>query len=73
MNTPWSAVTLCIYGVRVHPTPPFNAPAMRRLREALGMAPGHVAYGLYAQYGLRVSPRPSPPGNGASKRPTPVS
>ncbi|MFD9795045.1 helix-turn-helix domain-containing protein [Streptomyces sp. NPDC059070] len=29
---------------------------MRRLREALGMAPGHVAYGLYAQYGLRVSP-----------------
>lgn len=56
MNTPWSAVTLCTYGVRVHPTPPFNAPAMRRLREALGMAPGHVAYGLYAQYGLRVSP-----------------
>ncbi|MEU5433245.1 helix-turn-helix transcriptional regulator [Streptomyces sp. NPDC020719] len=47
---------MCTYGVPVHPTPPFNAPAMRRLREALGMAPGHVAYGLYAQYGLRVSP-----------------
>ncbi|QEU72230.1 XRE family transcriptional regulator [Streptomyces nitrosporeus] len=35
-------------------TPPFNAPAARRLREALGMAPGHVAYGLNAQYGLPV-------------------
>ncbi|MDJ0460724.1 helix-turn-helix transcriptional regulator [Streptomyces sp. H27-C3] len=40
----------------VHPTPPFNAPAARRLREALGMAPGHVAYGLRAQYGLNVGP-----------------
>lgn len=39
----------------VHPIPPFNAPAARRLREALGMAPGHVAYGLAAQYGLRIS------------------
>lgn len=39
----------------MHPTPPFNAPAARRLREALGMAPGHVAYGLGAQYGLRIS------------------
>ncbi|WUF99935.1 helix-turn-helix transcriptional regulator [Streptomyces sp. NBC_00467] len=38
------------------PTPPFNAPAARRLREALGMAPGHVAYGLRAQYGLHISP-----------------
>ncbi|NWF25100.1 helix-turn-helix transcriptional regulator [Streptomyces sp. PKU-EA00015] len=38
------------------PSPPFNAPAARRLREALGMAPGHVAYGLRAQYGLHVSP-----------------
>ncbi|MCW8221275.1 helix-turn-helix domain-containing protein, partial [Streptomyces griseolus] len=35
--------------------PPFNAPAARRLREALGMAPGHVAYGLGAQYGLRIT------------------
>lgn len=35
--------------------PPFNAPAARRLREALGMAPGHVAYGLGAQYGLRIA------------------
>ncbi|HET6860142.1 MAG TPA: helix-turn-helix transcriptional regulator [Streptomyces sp.] len=40
----------------MHPTPPFNAPAARRLREALGMAPGHVAYGLRAQYGLNVGP-----------------
>ncbi|MGR8008208.1 helix-turn-helix domain-containing protein [Streptomyces hypolithicus] len=40
----------------VHPSPPFNAPAARRLREALGMAPGHVAYGLRAQYGLNVGP-----------------
>lgn len=39
----------------MHPSPPFNAPAARRLREALGMLPGHVAYGLGAQYGLRVS------------------
>ncbi|MGY3679625.1 transcriptional regulator with XRE-family HTH domain [Streptomyces sp. TE33382] len=39
----------------MHPTPPFSSPAARRLREALGMAPGHVAYGLAAQYGLRVS------------------
>ncbi|MGP3637262.1 helix-turn-helix transcriptional regulator [Streptomyces sp. 24-1644] len=44
------------YGGAVHPTPPFNAPAARRLREALGMAPGHVAYGLSAQYGLRLPP-----------------
>lgn len=43
------------YGEAVHPTPPFNAPAARRLREALGMLPGHVAYGLAAQYGLRIS------------------
>ena len=43
------------YGGAVHPTPPFNAPAARRLREALGMAPGHVAYGLGAQYGLTVT------------------
>ncbi|NYE43057.1 transcriptional regulator with XRE-family HTH domain [Streptomyces fulvorobeus] len=40
----------------MHPSPPFNAPAARRLREALGMAPGHVAYGLAAQYGLRLPP-----------------
>lgn len=38
----------------MQPTPPFNAPAARRLREALGMTPGHVAYGLGAQYGLRI-------------------
>lgn len=46
------------YFVRVHrpqaqqPTPPFNAPAARRLRAALGMGPEHVAYGLRASYGL---------------------
>ncbi|MEV7557064.1 XRE family transcriptional regulator [Streptomyces sp. NPDC089795] len=40
----------------VHSSPPFNAPAARRLRAALGMAPGHVAYGLRAQYGLVVAP-----------------
>ncbi|MCX4819476.1 helix-turn-helix domain-containing protein [Streptomyces sp. NBC_01142] len=38
------------------PSPPFNAPAARRLREALGMAPGHVTYGLRAQYGLLIPP-----------------
>ncbi|MFF8384648.1 helix-turn-helix domain-containing protein [Streptomyces kanasensis] len=47
--------------MRVHPSPPsspppFNALAARRLREGLGMAPGHVAYGLRAQYGLDVPP-----------------
>ncbi|MEE1757122.1 helix-turn-helix domain-containing protein [Streptomyces sp. SP18CS02] len=43
----------------MHPAPrsaPFDALAARRLREALGMAPGHVAYGLHAQYGLPVPP-----------------
>ncbi|MGW7196350.1 helix-turn-helix domain-containing protein [Streptomyces chryseus] len=40
----------------VHPSPPFNALAARRLREGLGMAPGHVAYGLRAQYGLNIGP-----------------
>ncbi|MEV6393289.1 helix-turn-helix transcriptional regulator [Streptomyces sp. NPDC051907] len=46
------------YGVPVHqaPPPPFDAPAARRLREALGMATGHVAYGLRAQYGLQIPP-----------------
>ncbi|MFH8794703.1 helix-turn-helix domain-containing protein [Streptomyces sp. NPDC017941] len=34
------------------PPPPFDFPAARRLREALGMAPGHVAYGMRASYGL---------------------
>lgn len=34
------------------PTPPFNAPAARRLRTALGMGPEHVAYGMRASYGL---------------------
>ncbi|MFK4598229.1 transcriptional regulator with XRE-family HTH domain [Streptomyces pristinaespiralis] len=42
--------------VQHNPSPPFNAPAARRLREALGMAPGHVAYGLRAQYGMQVTP-----------------
>ncbi|MGW2824224.1 XRE family transcriptional regulator [Streptomyces sp. NPDC001443] len=34
------------------PGPPFDAPAARRLRTALGMGPEHVAYGLRASYGL---------------------
>jgi transcriptional regulator with XRE-family HTH domain len=43
--------------VAVHQdSPPFDAPAARRLREALGMTPGHVAYGLRAQYGIHVIP-----------------
>ncbi|TJZ46075.1 helix-turn-helix transcriptional regulator [Streptomyces piniterrae] len=36
--------------------PPFNAESARRLREALGMTPAHVAYGIAAAYGLRISP-----------------
>lgn len=47
--------------VTTHPTggpagPPFDAAAARRLREALGMTHAHVAYGLWAAYGLRVPP-----------------
>nr|WP_093499012.1 transcriptional regulator [Streptomyces sp. Ag109_O5-10] len=34
------------------PGPPFNAPAARRLRAALGMGPQHVAHDLRASYGL---------------------
>ncbi|MEU6659666.1 helix-turn-helix transcriptional regulator [Streptomyces sp. NPDC046821] len=44
----------------MHPSdsaPPFDALAARRLREALGMTPGHVAYGIRASYGRTdVSP-----------------
>ncbi|MEV5463778.1 helix-turn-helix domain-containing protein [Streptomyces sp. NPDC002788] len=37
--------------------PPFNAPAARRLRAALGMAPEHVAHGMRVSYGHpHVSP-----------------
>lgn len=36
------------------PTPRFDALAARRLRATLGMAPGDVSHGLWAQYGLRV-------------------
>ncbi|MBO1329936.1 helix-turn-helix transcriptional regulator [Streptomyces sp. VRA16 Mangrove soil] len=32
--------------------PPFDAVAARRIRESLGMAPGHVAHGLRASYGM---------------------
>ncbi|MGW4600162.1 XRE family transcriptional regulator [Streptomyces sp. NPDC004457] len=32
--------------------PPFDAPAARRLRAALGMGPEHVAHGMRALYGL---------------------
>ncbi|MFF4716013.1 XRE family transcriptional regulator [Streptomyces eurythermus] len=34
------------------PALPFNAPAARRLRAALGMGPEHVAYGMRVSYGL---------------------
>ncbi|MEE1764677.1 helix-turn-helix domain-containing protein [Streptomyces sp. SP18BB07] len=34
------------------PAPPFNAPAARRLRAALGMEPEHVAHGMRSSYGL---------------------
>lgn len=34
------------------PTPPFNAPAARRLRAALNMGPEHVAHGMRVSYGL---------------------
>ncbi|BCM69549.1 XRE family transcriptional regulator [Streptomyces sp. FBKL.4005] len=39
-------------GVRQPSAPPFNAPAARRLRAALGMRPEHVAYGMRSSYGL---------------------
>ncbi|MFF2204355.1 XRE family transcriptional regulator [Streptomyces sp. NPDC058145] len=32
--------------------PPFDAPAARRLRAALGMGPEHVAHGMRVSYGL---------------------
>ncbi|WP_031171811.1 hypothetical protein [Streptomyces durhamensis] len=35
-----------------HPALPFNAPAARRLRAALGMGSEHVAYGMRVSYGL---------------------
>ncbi|MFG2635215.1 helix-turn-helix domain-containing protein [Streptomyces sp. NPDC048362] len=34
------------------PAPPFNAPAARRLRAALGMGPEHAAHGMRVSYGL---------------------
>lgn len=46
------------YPVAVHqpssaePAPPFNSRAARVLRESLGMAPGHVAHGMRASYGM---------------------
>ncbi|MER0482732.1 helix-turn-helix transcriptional regulator [Streptomyces sp. Edi2] len=36
--------------------PPFDAEAARRLREALGMTPAHVAYGIRAAFGIPVAP-----------------
>ncbi len=45
------------YSLPVHPPISFNARAARALRERLGMAPGHVAYGMRASYGMsHVSP-----------------
>jgi transcriptional regulator with XRE-family HTH domain len=40
------------YSPSVHPPLPFNGRAARVLREKLGMAPGHVAYGMRASYGM---------------------
>ncbi|MFE3636227.1 helix-turn-helix domain-containing protein [Streptomyces sp. NPDC059168] len=37
---------------RSDPGPPFDAPAARRLRAALGMGPEHVAHGMRVSYGL---------------------
>ncbi|MFI1963762.1 XRE family transcriptional regulator [Streptomyces pathocidini] len=39
-----------------HRHPPFDARAARRLREALGMTHSHVAYGIWAAYGVRLGP-----------------
>ncbi|UGY93704.1 helix-turn-helix domain-containing protein [Streptomyces gobiensis] len=36
--------------------PPFDAAAARRLRDSLGMTPAHVAYGMWAAFGLQISP-----------------
>ncbi|MEU4263360.1 MULTISPECIES: helix-turn-helix transcriptional regulator [Streptomycetaceae] len=36
----------------MHPPLPFNARAARTLREKLGMAPDHVAYGMRASFGM---------------------
>ncbi|MFF4601379.1 helix-turn-helix domain-containing protein [Streptomyces sp. NPDC001339] len=36
--------------------PPFDAGAARRFREALGMTPAHVAYGIWAAFGIRIAP-----------------
>ncbi|MET7293225.1 helix-turn-helix transcriptional regulator [Streptomyces griseoloalbus] len=36
----------------MHPPLPFSARAARILREKVGMAPGHVAYGMRASYGM---------------------
>nr|BFD82626.1 helix-turn-helix transcriptional regulator [Streptomyces sp. Xyl84] len=41
--------------MRVQPPPsalPFNSPAARRIRAALGMGPEHVAHGMRVSYGL---------------------
>lgn len=40
------------YSLPVHPPIPFNARAARTLREKLGMAHEHVAYGMRASYGM---------------------
>ncbi|MFG3258380.1 helix-turn-helix domain-containing protein [Streptomyces sp. NPDC048172] len=36
---------------------PFDAGAARRFREALGLTPAHVAYGMRAAFGQHVDPR----------------
>lgn len=39
------------------PVGTFDAAAARRLRQALGMTPVHVAHGMWAAFGLRVAPQ----------------
>jgi transcriptional regulator with XRE-family HTH domain len=53
MEWPW----VTSYSRPVQPPISFNARAARTLRERLGMATGHVAYGMRASYGMsHVSP-----------------
>ncbi|MBW1595860.1 helix-turn-helix transcriptional regulator [Streptomyces sp. JJ38] len=40
----------------MHARPPFDAAKARRLRESLGMTPAHVSYGMWAAFGLRITP-----------------
>lgn len=50
--------------------PPFDATAARRFREALGMTPAHVAYGIRAAFGIPVSPATVMSWEGGESAPT---